>query len=84
MPGELAGSAISTSRSASVPPVDAPMHTTISVVLLIARPEGGISMASAVSFASTLRGAGAGLCPVTRALAAPLTVSRIIIRDSAR
>ena len=36
MPGALAGRASSTSRSASVPPVEAPMQTTVSVVRAMA------------------------------------------------
>ncbi len=74
---QLAGSASSTSRSASVPPVDAPMHTTISVVRLIARPAaGGGSIASAVSLGAGPLGTR-GLRGETRAWAAPFTVSQI-------
>lgn len=51
MPGEFAGNCSSMTRSASVPPVDAPTQTTISVVFAMARPLGGGSTASAVNFA---------------------------------
>jgi hypothetical protein len=51
MPGEDAGSASSTTRSDSVPPVEAPMQMMVSVVRAIACPAiGGGSMTSAVSF----------------------------------
>ena len=83
VPGELAGNASSTSRSASVPPVEAPMQTTISVVRLIARPVGGGRTASAVSFCAGLSLVWARRAP-SRALAAPFTVSRIIICASFR
>src|SRR3990167_7371410 len=84
MPGEFAGRASRTSRRASVPPVDAPMQTTISVVRLIARPLGGGSTASAVSFCSGLIRGGTGLRAVTRARAAPFTTSQMVARASLR
>ena len=59
------------------------MHTTISVVRLIARPVGGGRTASAVSFCAGAEVRVWRRAP-NRALAAPFTVSRIIRCASAR
>ena len=88
MPGALAGSASSISRNASVPPVEAPTQTTISVVFAMARPVGGGSMASAVSFLAGPE-ADADRASVRRtfgilACDALLTTSRMRIASSAR
>ncbi|MNI44620.1 hypothetical protein D3C73_990020 [compost metagenome] len=85
MPGEFAGSASSSSRSASVPPVEAPTQTTISVVFAIAPIFGGGSTASAVSLPWT----GRSFRRLARSLetlarAAPFTVWRICSACSAR
>ena len=89
MPGALAGRATRNSRSASVPPVEAPTATMISVVLAMAPCAAGGSMASAVSFgagAFRLGATGSALARLgpRRARAALFTVSQISIACSAR
>ncbi len=70
-----------------MPPVDAPMQTMDSVVRAMARPVGGGSTASAVSFfAGSFEKVDWGVSrrPRILATAAALTASQILIRESAR
>ena len=86
IPGASAGSVSSTSRRDSVPPVEAPMQTMVSVVRAMAPTRGGGSMASAVSFrlgSSVGAGEGVRVRP-TLAWAAPFTASQMRSRASAR
>ena len=80
MPGVSAGSASSTVLSASVPPVEAPITTTFSVVF--SHGAGGRRrIASAVSLGST-GGSADGRAPAH--CAAAFTASHSITRDSSR
>ncbi len=80
MPGQSTGMACSRVSRASVPPVDAPTTMTFSVVWTMALEAGLGSTASAVSFCVTFRVRGTYFC--TLALAAALTSSQSMIRDS--
>ena len=71
MPGASAAARASNARSASVPPVDAPIATTRSVVWSIAREAGGASTASAVSFWLHQRRGGSRRAAVPGARAPP-------------
>jgi len=87
--GALAGSASRNSRNASVPPVEAPTQTTISVVFAIARPVGGGGMASADNFRAGTslpgrRPPAARRRLARRACEALLTTSRMRTASSAR
>ena len=67
-----AGNASSTTRSDSVPPVEAPMQTTVSVVRAIACPAtGGGKMTSAVSFGCGSRPVRVGAAGGAAAARAP-------------
>ena len=78
MPGVSAGSVSSTDFNASVPPVEAPMATTFSVVSAIACVAGE-RMQSAFSLGSTIW-LGVSVCSL--APAAALTALQISMRDS--
>jgi len=83
-PGAVAGSASSTARSASVPPVEAPITTIRSVVRASGRPPaGGGSTASAVSFSVTSNGAR-GWRGLSLARAAERIASQTVTRLSSR
>ena len=90
MPGQSAGNASSTTRNDSVPPVDAPMQTTVSVVRAMACPATGAGiMTSAVSFASgpSCLAGFSGRVPgarFSRARAAAFTASQMRMLASCR
>ena len=80
MPGASAGSASSSVFSASVPPVEAPITTTFSVVSAMACVAGE-RIASAVSLGSTV---WLGPSERSRAAAAAFTASQSVMRESSR
>ena len=90
MPGQSGGSASNSTRNASVPPVEAPTQTMLSVVRAMALPAlAGGSMASAVSFfsGSYRPRDSCGIRrfePASLAPAAAFTASQMRILDSIR